>query len=137
MLVSSVMSRDLIVVEPDDSVECAARLLAHHNLGALPVCGIDGKLKGMVTDRDITIRAVAADVGKHATVRQVMSKSIVTVEAHAPVEEAAELMSSHKIRRLPVVNDGRVIGMISLGDIAKSSGLRMEVGRILSDISHQ
>ena len=135
MLVSSVMSRNLITLEPEDTVECAARLLAHHNLGALPVCTADGKLKGMVTDRDITIRAVAADIGPNAKVKSVMSKSIVTIDAHAQIEEAGELMATHKIRRLPVVKEGKVIGMISLGDIAKNGGLRVEAGRILCDIS--
>ena len=74
MLVSEIMSRGVVALSPDDSVESAARLLAHHGVGALPVCGEDGRLHGMVTDRDITVRGVAADFLPGAPVRSIMSR---------------------------------------------------------------
>lgn len=137
MLVSTIMSRQLITIRPDDTVEVAARLMAHHNIGAMPVCTTDGKLKGIITDRDLTIRALADEVPKGTKVKNVMSKGIVSVDAHADVKEALELMAQHKVRRLPVTSSGSIIGMISLGDISKSSNLNIEAGKALKDISEK
>lgn len=135
MLVSEIMSRSVVALSPDDTVESAARLLAHHGVGALPVCGEDGRVRGMVTDRDITVRAMAADLPAGTPVRSLMSRPVYTVEAHADVREAALMMAKKQVRRLPVMQNGRLCGMISLGDVAKSRAYDMEASQALGEIS--
>ena len=135
MLVSEIMSRGVVALSPDDSVESAARLLAHHSVGALPVCGDDGRLRGVVTDRDITVRGVAVDFQPGAPVRSVMSRPAYTVEAHADVREAARLMAEKQVRRLAVVQGGRLCGMLSLGDVARCHACEVEVSKALCEIS--
>ena len=135
MLVSEIMSRGVVSLSPGDTVECAARLLAHHGVGALPVCGEDGRVRGMVTDRDIAVRGVAADLPPDLPVRSLMSKPVHTVDACADVREAARLMAEKQVRRLPVLQDGRLCGMLSLGDVAKSHTYGMEASQALSEIS--
>ena len=101
----------------------------------MPVCTHEGKLRGMITDRDIAIRGATGDLPLSAKVKTIMSKGIVSVDARADVKEALELMASHKIRRLPVTSNGSVIGMVSLGDISNSNNYNMEAGQALKDIS--
>lgn len=135
MFVSEIMSRGVVALSPDDSVESAARLLAHHGVGALPVCGKDGRVRGMVTDRDIAVRCVAADLPPDTPVRSLMSRPVHTIDARADVREAALLMAEKQVRRLPVVNQGRLCGMLSLGDVAKSHTYGMEASQALTEIS--
>src|SRR6266567_6419755 len=122
--VRDVMSRKVLVASPDDTVEKAATLMAQVNCGALPV-GENDRLVGMVTDRDITLRAVAkGNPPDHCTVREVMSPDIKYVFEDEATEAAAESMSKLQVRRLPVLNrQKRLVGIVSLGDLAlKSNG---------------
>lgn len=135
MLVSEIMSRGVVSLSPDDSIESAARLLSWHSLGALPVCSGDGSLRGMVTDRDIAVRALAAELPPGSPVRRIMSRPVLTVEAGADVREAARLMAEKQVRRLAVVQNGRLCGMLSLGDVAKSHACDIEASRALGEIS--
>ena len=114
----------------------AARLLSRHNLGALPVCAGDGRLRGMVTDRDIVLRCVAAEDDPAQTmVRDIMTRSCAAVSPHADCRQAAQLMSRQQVRRLPVVEEGRLVGMLSLADLARSHRYDMEAAQALSEIS--
>lgn len=136
MQVSELMRGSVITVDPGDAVSSAARMLYQYNIGALPVCSDDGRLKGIITDRDIVLRCVAAENEPEKTpVREVMSRNVVTVSPDDDVREAARLMATDQIRRLPVVQDGKVVGMLSLGDISKSHNFSMEASKALSDIS--
>lgn len=136
MLVSELMSRSTVTVFPEDSVACAARLMDHHGVGALPVCTQEGKLKGIVTDRDIAVRCVAADFDADKTaVREIMSRHVITVPPQADVREAALYMAQAQTRRLPVVENGRVLGMISIGDMARTQSYDMEASKALAEIS--
>ncbi len=104
MQVREVMSRDVLVTSPDDTIEKAATLMGKVNCGALPV-GENDRLVGMVTDRDITLRAVAkGNPPDHCTVREVMSPDIKYVFEDEATEAAAESMSKLQVRRLPVLN---------------------------------
>lgn len=119
MQVQDVMNSHLITVEQDETVAAAARLLSRHNVGALPVIGPGGRLKGMLTDRDIAIRCVAANFDPNITrVRSVMSTGAVTVAAGADPVEAARTMAKAGVRRLPVTENGKLVGMLSQGDFA-------------------
>ena len=136
MVVRDLMNPGVVSVEPTSTAAAAARLISRHNVGALPVCGGDGKLRGMVTDRDIILRCVAAEDDPAQTpVRDIMTRGCVTVSPNADCREAARLMSAQQVRRLPVVEGGKVVGMLSLGDLAKCHRFDMEAAQALSEIS--
>lgn len=136
MVVRDLMNPGVVSVEPTSTAAAAAHLISRHNVGALPVCGGDGKLRGVVTDRDIVLRCVAAEDDPAQTpVRDIMTRSCVTVSPNADCREAARLMSAQQVRRLPVVEEGKVVGMLSLGDLAKCHRFDMEAAQALSEIS--
>jgi CBS domain-containing protein len=136
MKINEIMKQSVVSVMPEDTALTASRLLSRHNIGSLPVCTGDGRLQGIVTDRDIVLRCVASGRNPETTpVSDIMSTNVVSVSPTDEVSTAASLMSNEKIRRLPVVDKGRVAGMLSLGDIAKSRSFNMEAARALTDIS--
>ncbi len=136
MKVSDVMTKDVVKISPEESVDVAARLLTHYNIGALPVCTAGGRLCGMVTDRDLVIRCVAANKPTAQTqVRQIMTNSVLSVDPAADIADAARLMGAQQVRRLPVVENGKVCGMVSLGDLAGSDGLKEQTMGALTDIT--
>lgn len=136
MKVTELMTKNVVSISPDESTSLAARLLYRHNIGSLPVCSTDGKLRGIVTDRDIVLRCVAAENDPERTpVREVMSRVPISANPEDDVRLAAEIMAAHQIRRLPVTNDGKLVGMLSLGDISKTHSFNMEASRALSEIS--
>ena len=118
MDISEVMTRDVKVASPDDTLQQAARMMADHDFGILPV-GESDRLVGMLSDRDITTRAVARGLPGTARVREVMSSDVKYVYEDQDVDAAAQSMSDLQIRRLPVLDrDKRLVGIISLGDLA-------------------
>lgn len=136
MQVKELMNQSVVSIDPQDSAQSAARLLARHNVGSLPVCGEDGGLRGMVTDRDIVLRCVAIEEDPAKTpVQKVMTRNCATVAPTAAPREAARIMAARQIRRLPVVEDDKVVGMVSLGDLSLSHSCDMEAGAALSEIS--
>jgi CBS domain-containing protein len=136
MKISDIMTERVVSVGQDEPVAAAARLLKRHNVGALPVCDSSGRLRGLVTDRDIVLRCVAMDEDPQ-TVRtgDIMSRGIVTAEPTDSVERATQLMSQDQIRRLPVTDNGRIVGFLSLGDLARNRNCDMEASEALSEIS--
>ena len=136
MKVREVMTSHVIPIAPTESVEVAARTLAQYNIGSLPVCGSDGRLCGMVTDRDLVTRCMAAgrQPGK-TSVREVMSGSVTCAQPDMDVGVAAHLMGRCRVRRLPVVENGKLCGMVSLGDLAKREDSIMDAADALGDIS--
>ena len=136
MQVRELMNQSVVSITPGESASLAARLLARHQLGALPVCGEDGGLRGIVTDRDIVTRCVAAETDPHQVpVREIMSRNCAVIAPEADAAEAARLMGAGQVRRLPVLEDGKVVGMVSLGDLAKCRACDMEAAEALSEIS--
>jgi CBS domain-containing protein len=117
--VQDIMTRGARSMAPSDSVVQAAQIMDELNVGAIPVCK-DGELVGMVTDRDITVRAVAgarADAG--TTLSDVMSAAVSWCYEDQSIEQAVEQMAGQQIRRLPVLDHSRhLVGMLSLGDVA-------------------
>ena len=121
MNVSDVMTRDVQVATPEQSIREAALLMARIDAGTVPV-GKDNRLVGMLTDRDITVRAVAKGLGPDTPVREVMSADVKYCYEDQALEEVARNMADIKVRRLPVVNrDKRLVGILSLGDLAVRS----------------
>jgi CBS domain-containing protein len=119
--ISELMTREVEVITPDESLQRAAQLMDDLNVGALPVC--DGnRLVGMVTDRDITVRATAIGLDPNETeVSAVMTEETRWCRQDQSADEVLQLMGEAQIRRLPVLDDNeRVVGIVSLGDLAAS-----------------
>lgn len=136
MKVRDVMTKALVSVNAEESVSVAARALQSHNIGALPVCNNRGELCGMVTDRDLVIRCLAANREPEKTkVREVMTQRVISAQPDMDIGVAAHMMGREQIRRLPVVESGRVCGMVSLGDIASREETVYDAGDALFDIS--
>jgi len=136
MSVSDIMTGNVISISEDEPVNAAARLMKRNNIGSLPVRDGRGKLKGIITDRDIVLRCVAD--GEDCTdmrVGEIMSRNLVTVDASDDTERAAEKMGRNRVRRLPVTEGGILVGMVALGDLARSGDYRMEAAESLSEIS--
>lgn len=137
MKVSDIMTSQLVTVSPGESVEVAARMLTHYNIGILPVCGGDGNLRGLVTDRDLVTRCLASNKDPAKTlVRDVMTNQLMTVRPDTDASVAAHYMGRQQIRRLPVVENGKLCGMVSLGDLAVREESVMDAADALMDISH-
>lgn len=136
MKVSELMSKNVVALKMDDSAARAATLFARHNIGVLPVCANDGKLRGILTDRDIVLRCVAGECRpEETTVREIMTRGVASVSPEDDVRAAAHLMSVEQVRRLPVVEQGRVVGIISLADMARNNAYDMEASKTLCDIT--
>ena len=120
MRVKEVMTRGVECVRPEDSIAAAAQKMKDLDVGALPVCGDGDRLKGMITDRDITVRATAGCCDPGGTcVQDVMTPNIIYVFEDQDITEAARLMKENQVRRLVVLNgDKRLAGIVSLGDLA-------------------
>ena len=120
MRVSEAMTRDVRVANPGQSIREVARMMDEIDAGALPV-GENDRLVGMITDRDIAVRAVAQGKGPDTPVRDVMSREVKYCYEDEDLEHVAENMGELQVRRLPVVNrDKRLVGIVALGDIARS-----------------
>jgi len=121
---ADLMSRDVITVYPEDRVGYAARLMRDYDCGALPVVDQEGRLIGMITDRDISMRLVANEADTHNTVvADCMTDGAFACHAEDSVRECMRQMSRHRIRRLPIINDwGHVVGILSQGDLARHAG---------------
>jgi len=120
MKVSEAMTRDVRVSSPEETIRQAAKTMASLDAGALPV-GENDHLIGMITDRDIAIRGIAQGKGPKAKVRDVMTQDVKYCFDDQEVEEVTRNMADIQVRRLPVLNrDKRLVGILSLGDIAIS-----------------
>jgi CBS domain-containing protein len=136
MQVKDIMTRNVEVVRPDATLQEAARKMKDLDVGAIPVC--DGrKLQGMLTDRDITIRATAEGIDpKQARVQDTMTPEVYYCFENQSVEDAALLMMEKQVRRIPIVNEDRdLVGIIALGDVAVDSQDDQLSGATLDEIS--
>ena len=136
MQIKEIMTPNVEVITPDTTLQEAAEKMRDLDVGSLPVC--DGwRLQGMLTDRDITIRATAEGRDPAATrAADVMTAAIFYCYDDQDVAEAAQVMESKQIRRLPIVNrDKRLVGILSLGDVAVDTGEKRLAGEALTEIS--
>lgn len=135
MKVRQIMTPRAIRIGPEEPAAVAARMLSRYNVGALPVCREDGKICGMITDRDIVLRCVAAGRDpERIPVRHVMTGKVITVNADMAVTDAAERMAREQVRRLPVEENGKLCGILTLGDIANAPQYTMEAAQALGQI---
>jgi len=136
MKVSDVMTTDIETVPANSTLEEAASIMKAENVGAVPVVDEDDDLVGIITDRDIVVRCVADGKNPSETsVEDVLSHDLETIEPDADLEEATQLMADKQIRRLPVCEDGELVGMLSIGDIAVKTPDGATSARLLREIS--
>ncbi len=120
MKVSEVMTSDVKIADPARSIQDAAKLMDQNDCGSLPV-GEGDRLVGMITDRDIVIRAVAAGLPASTPIREIMTKELKYCFENDEIEDVAENMAEIQMRRLPVLNSKkRIVGIVSIGDVARS-----------------
>jgi CBS domain-containing protein len=134
MRVAEAMTRDVRIASPDQTIRDAAGLMAQCDAGAIPV-GENDRLVGMITDRDIAVRAVAAGKGPDTPVRDVMTPEIRYCFEDEDLQHVVKNMADIRVRRLPVVSrDKRLVGIVSLGDIALNEGKKL-AGEAISGVS--
>ena len=136
---SDVMTRNPVCAQPDDSVASVARLMKENDIGPVPIVGDNNskKLVGIVTDRDLAIKVVAAGRDPQTTpVREVMTTNVITCRDDDEIETALDAMSTQQLRRIPVVDDGNMLlGIIAQADIATRMNSPEKTGEVVKEIS--
>lgn len=135
MKITEIMTRDVQTVTPETDLVTVAKYMKDLNVGVIPV--VEGQtLLGLITDRDIVIRALAKGIDvRDAAVRDYISADPTSVSSEDDVQRAAEIMAREQIRRLPVVDGGKLVGIVSLGDVAVDTGKDALSGNALEQIS--
>jgi CBS domain-containing protein len=134
MRIKDVMTTNPKTVSPDDTVQTAARIMQAEDTGVVPVVE-KGRVLAMVTDRDIVVRVVAEGGSFSTPVRGVASRDVVVASPEMSTREASELMSHYQVRRLPVVENDQLVGIVSIGDLAVKEGKDSRTGDTLQEIS--
>lgn len=136
ILVRHVMTEAPKSLSRDRTVADAAGLMEQYDIGVIPLADEHNALVGIVTDRDLVLRVLAKgrDPGE-VTLGDVATTTVVTITPDMNIAEARDLMSEHRIRRLPVVKDGELVGILSLGDIAVQDASKRAVGEVLDEVS--
>lgn len=136
MKVADIMTRDVRSIDSESTVEDAARMMKELNVGSLPVTE-NGYITGIITDRDVVLRNVADGRTDAANTRvaTVMSKTVITATPDMDIHEAADLMAQNQVRRIPVMEDNEMVGILSIGDLAIRNIYEDEAGEALGSIS--
>ncbi len=135
MKVRDVMTKSVATIRPDATIKDAAQMMQQHNVGSIPVVDSNG-LQGIVTDRDIVLRNIASGQDPMSTpVKNIMTSQITTVTPEEDVHAISQMMASRQIRRVPVIENQKLVGMVSLGDIATTGKTNMEASEALTEIS--
>lgn len=135
MKVKEIMCKNVASIQSDETVERAAQLMKQYDCGSIPVC-CQGKIEGIVTDRDITLRCIAEGKDtKQQKVKDIMTSSPATGSPEMDIHDAARIMSEQQIRRLPIVENNSVIGIVALGDISVEPNLQDNAEDALKSIS--
>ena len=132
---SDIMSKDITVIREEETIREAAQRLANDDIGVLPITDENKNLKGILTDRDIVVHVIARGKDPNDTrARELEQGALVTLRPDDSIQHARDLMAQNKVRRLPVVDNGRIVGMVSQADIAKSLAPE-QAGEMLTSIS--
>ena len=135
MKIKDIMTDQIACIKPETTVTEAAQMMQKHDIGAVPVCEGENVI-GIVTDRDIVVRNIAHGKNPQVTpVRDVMSSEVTYITPEMNIHQAAGIMAVKQIRRLPVVEEQRLVGMVSLGDLATKGKYDVELSTTLSEIS--
>jgi len=130
-----IMTKDVTTVTLQDNVYEVAVKMRDWNVGVIPVVNENNDCIGVITDRDIVIRGLAEKREGSAKIEQVMTRDIVFGQPEMTADEAAKLMAKHQIRRLPVVENNKLVGIVAIGDLAVRQVLQNEAGEALAEIS--
>jgi CBS domain-containing protein len=134
MKIRDVMTSNPRTVSPDDTVQTAARIMQAEDAGVVPVVS-NGRVLAVVTDRDIVVRVVAQGASVTSPVRDIASSEVICASPEMSTREANELMSEHQIRRLPIVENDMLVGIVSIGDLAVKENKDSRTGDTLERIS--
>jgi CBS domain-containing protein len=136
ILVRHVMTEAPKTLSPERTVADAAGLMEQYDIGVIPIANENGALAGVVTDRDLVLRVLAKQRDpREVTLGEIATTTTVTIGPDEGVAEARDLMAEHKIRRLPVVKEGKLVGILALGDIAVADASKRAVGEVLDEVS--
>jgi len=136
MKLKDIMTKDVIAVSADTTVYDAATIMRDKNIGSVPICTDDMNVEGIVTDRDIVLRVVCEGKDpKQVKCGQIMTDRLTVGKTDMEVEAALELMGDVQVRRLPVVENGKLVGFVSLGDMAVNRKYNKAAEEALSEIS--
>lgn len=137
MIVKDLMSTSVSTVLPEDSISSVIELMRTENIGAVPVCDAQKHLLGIITDRDIIVRSgTLADTVSSLSAESVMTRTPVTVSSKDDIHDAALLFSNKGIRRLPVVDNEKLVGILTLRDLARKKIFIAEIGHIIYSVSN-
>lgn len=136
MKVRDLMTQRVKAASQQTPIKDVAKTMKELNVGAIPICDDQNRPVGIVTDRDLVVRGIVEGFDPNSKVEQVMSSHVVYATPDMDIHEAARLMGQYQIRRLPVVDNGKMVGMISLGDMAVEGIHEDEAGEALGDISN-
>ena len=134
MNLSEVMTSNVDTCTPESSFNEVAGKMKDLNVGVIPICENE-KLLGVVTDRDLVVKGLAHNMQADSKVSEILTNDIVTGTKDMSVKEAASLMSEHQIRRLPIVENDKLVGIVSLGDLAVNNQSNKQAGKALEEIS--
>ncbi|ABR49766.1 putative signal-transduction protein with CBS domains [Alkaliphilus metalliredigens QYMF] len=135
MKVKEVMTSQVSFAQQNSTVNEVAQIMKSLDIGSVPVCNQQNQPVGIVTDRDIVIRGLTAGLQATDTIERVMTQNLVSVSPETDIHEAARVMGENQIRRLPVVENGQIVGMLAIGDLAVKNIYVDEAGDALSEIS--
>ena len=120
MKVQDCMCKKVVCVKPETTVTDVAKLMGEYHIGSVPVCKEDGKIVGIITDRDIILRSIACEKDTTTTpISEIMTTKVIRTSPDTNTTAAAQIMADNQVRRLPVVIDEKVVGMITLGNLAQ------------------
>ncbi|MBE2978585.1 CBS domain-containing protein [Priestia megaterium] len=134
MNITEVMTSNVESCNLKSSCGEVATMMKNLDVGIIPICE-DDKLIGLITDRDLVVNGLANNFNANTHISEMITTDVISGTKHMSVDQAAEIMSQYQIRRLPIVEDGKLIGMVSLGDLAVSNDSNQKAGKVLEDIS--
>ncbi|MBQ7015206.1 MAG: CBS domain-containing protein [Clostridia bacterium] len=136
MKIKDIMTAKPLTLTTDSTVKEAAELMQKNDIGAIPITNSENeKLMGIITDRDIILRCISKDFDTNTTtVKDIMTENVITVCPENSITESSRIMAKNKVRRLPVCENGKVVGMVSLGDISRSKLMFAETAAAFCDI---
>ena len=134
MKVNECMCHDVMWVKPETTICECANLMAEYKIGCVPVCNENQNVVGMVTDRDILLRSVCCDKNAKTTpASEIMSTDVWCCDSNEQLDKAQEIMSKNQVRRLPILDNGKIVGILSIGDISRNPNTNQEAYVITFD----
>ena len=136
MKVNECMCKEVIYVKPEDNLCTVAKLMSEKHIGCVPVCGNEKQIVGLVTDRDVLLRSIACDKDCSQTkVSEIMTTNVCCCDSNSEISEAQNMMSQWQIRRIPVVENSKLVGIITMGDLVNNQKVsNQEVSQTVSNI---